>query len=296
MAQVSGLQRTSKDSKISEFFDKIKPTGDLQSKVPCDAPKLNSGNFEMKTKKIANSQTHNFGDCFPLYDENPAAWTIGDKEGLPVNAEGKIVEISNEMADWQFNDMVHKAFKQDVILQQIKSKQDYFNEQIKHAKYVKSLCQVHILSGKLAADMLLQESWLLGNFEASEQASEDRVQSRLKDLQEAKRSKIDSERKLENKQLNIQELQAKLKDLDDEFHTLLPDNQKAADWLTKVYKKKIKRKKSNKNKDNENGENSGSESDSDSDSDSDFSDDFSEDEGFQRLGGPPNEIIFDEDS
>lgn len=215
---------------------------------------------------------------------NPlSSLTDEDADIFPAYHEEDTAQNYDEINEWQHSQVIHNISQQNQILQDLASQQENFNQQISLANYVKSLCQVHLGAGKLAADMLLQESWLLQNFETSEHALEERVQARLKDLQEAKRNKADGERRKDNKLENIEEMQNQLKDLDEEFNGILPDNQKAADWLTKVFKKKIKRKKDKKEKTGGEGEHSDSDSDS-SDSDSDFSDDddMSDEDGSEK--------------
>merc|ERR1711974_651 len=168
---------------------------------------------------------------------------------FPEFEENTCQEIQdNPWIQHQFTDLLHE---QEQLNQQIENKKCYFNRQIQHANLLRALINVHIGAGQLTADTLLQESWLLTKFESREKALEERVQNRLKDLQDAKRLRIETERKFGEKQEQIQELQHDLKVLDEHFLEILPDNQKAADWLTKVFRKKIKRKKVDESKKND---------------------------------------------
>jgi hypothetical protein len=202
--------------------------------------------------------------CFPDFeDENP--------DNIDENA----------WLDHQSKELEHE---QAQINQQINQKKMYFNDQVKHANLLRALVNVHVGAGQLTADTLLQESWLLAKFESRERALEEKVHSRLKDLQDAKKQRIESEKKLAEKSEQGIELEHELKTLQENFNEILPDNQKAAEWLSKVFKKKIKRKKVDESK--KEGDGSDSEDSSDDDDDSDFSDEDGE--------GSEGGSIFDE--
>merc|ERR1712110_399034 len=95
---------------------------------------------------------------FPSPEERPQIHLPGIKVGLwPLAREHALLA------------------EQDQILQQITSKKEEFNQDIKTAKFLKALVDVHLYAGHLSADTLSQESWLLEKFEAREQALELKV-------------------------------------------------------------------------------------------------------------------------
>jgi len=240
------------DSRINAHFSRINDVGKVDSNIP---------EIPVESKQQENSDNSSCGGVFPcqdsgLNDDDSNCWS-----------NHRVVTLINE---------------QGVLIDEINKKKEEFNHQIELANLVRGLLDVHIGAGRIAADTLLQESWLLEQFESREQASAKLIQQRIQDLHNTKRSKQDCERQAIEKQMLTVELQRSLKNLDDKFQLILPDNAKAADWLTKVFRKKIKRKKQVSKE-----EQKGSDSESDSDdSDSDFSDD----ESFGSEGGS----VFDE--
>lgn len=272
------------EKRILEFFGKIGPNGQISGKIEKNNVKKLSSNFELEFEPDFMSSNENTGTVFGVDPDDPFP-TDDDPEDSDFASSSDPADLS----PWRHSEISSAAQEQHKILQNIQSRQNFFNQEIIQANYIKSVVQVHVGAGRLAADMLLQESWLLENFEHSEQNLEDRVQAKLKDVQEAKMATKEAENRREDRQHDMIEGQNKLNDLDEEFNNILPDNQKAADWLTKVYKKKIKRKKDKKKTEREDGNGSDEDSSDMSDSDSDFSDDDFSSEGESEKGS-----VFDE--
>merc|ERR1711988_631423 len=93
--------------------------------------------------------------------------------------------------------------EQDTILSDIVAKKEEFNRDVKKAAFLKALVEVHLYAGRLSADTLSQESWLLEKFEAREQALEIKVQARIKELHDIKKQRSETERKFEERQVEL---------------------------------------------------------------------------------------------
>ena len=130
---------------------------------------------------------------------------------------------------------------------------------------------------KLQLDTLLQELIFLKDFEAREEAIQNRCDSKEVELEEVISKVHTSKVKLDAKQKELTKLSEREKAVQQDFLVLIGEN-KFQDYLTKVFKKKIKRVTQN---DKNSEESSDEES---SDDDSDWSDEDSDAEPFDDTG------------
>ena len=113
------------------------------------------------------------------------------------------------------------------------------------------------------------------DFEKRENAILSRVESKETEIDEIRTKVSSSKVKYDAKKKEVEKLQEKEKATTVEFYALLGENHKFEQYLTKVYKKKIKRQTANLNEGSEN-----SSEESSDDDDSDWSDEDSDAEPF----------------
>ena len=111
---------------------------------------------------------------------------------------------------------------------------------------------------------------MLKDFEAREEAIMNRCDSKETELEDVKSKVHTSKVKLDAKQKELTKLAEREKSVQQDFLVLIGENNKFQDYLTKVFKKKIKRVTQNdKNNDEESSDEESSDDDSDwSDEDS----------------------------
>ena len=148
---------------------------------------------------------------------------------------------------------------------------------IHHSNLPKVKLEEELLIIKLQLDTLLQELIFLKDFEAREEAIQNRCDSKEVELEEVISKVHTSKVKLDAKQKELTKLSEREKAVQQDFLVLIGEN-KFQDYLTKVFKKKIKRVTQN---DKNSEESSDEES---SDDDSDWSDEDSDAEPFDDTG------------
>ncbi|ESO88398.1 hypothetical protein LOTGIDRAFT_193297 [Lottia gigantea] len=126
---------------------------------------------------------------------------------------------------------------------------------------------------------LFEEFVLLKEYEIREESLADKVSSKHQEKLDMQNKIMEVQAKLDNKKKDIEKLMEKDKKLHAEFTNSLGENNKFVDYLTKVFKKKIKR---TKKKANDGGE-SNDDSDEDSDDESDWEE--SDEESESEAGG-----------
>ena len=146
-----------------------------------------------------------------------------------------------------------------------------------HLNLPKVKLEEELLIIKLQLDTLLQELILLKDFEAREEAIQNRCDSKEVELEEVISKVHTSKVKLDAKQKELTKLSEREKAIQQDFLVLIGEN-KFQEYLTKVFKKKIKRVTQN---DRNSEESSDEES---SDDDSDWSDEDSDAEPFDDTG------------
>uniref|UniRef100_A0A8C9S6G7 Cilia- and flagella-associated protein 44 n=1 Tax=Scleropages formosus TaxID=113540 RepID=A0A8C9S6G7_SCLFO len=144
----------------------------------------------------------------------------------------------------------------------------YFDADLKLLRHEKLELDVHIKMADLQHITLFEELLLLKEFEKRENSLQERLNSRM---EEDDLSKLEEcELQLEMKRRDIAKLQEQEKAITATFLASLGESNKFADFLTKVFKKKIKRvKKKEKTGDEEEQEDSDEESEEESDWDED---------------------------
>ncbi|KAI0234101.1 Cilia- and flagella-associated protein 44, partial [Lamellibrachia satsuma] len=170
-------------------------------------------------------------------------------------------------------------YKRDHIRSHINELITNFDAELRCLRHDKFKMDVDMKNADLKEVTLFEELQLLKEFEKFENEMEEKVENKMMEKLQMMEKIEDVQIKLEFKKKDIDKLIEKDKLLNANFVASLGDNNKFAEYLMKVFKKRIKRSKK-KSSDNEDSED---ESDEDSDDDSDWSE--SEEESDSESGG-----------
>ncbi|KAL4624725.1 cilia- and flagella-associated protein 44 [Arapaima gigas] len=161
-------------------------------------------------------------------------------------------------------------YMQDNLLNKMEQAVQYFDADLKLLRHDKLEMDIHMKLADLQHITLFQELLLLKEFEKRENSLQERLNSRMEEDHLVKSKLEECKLQLEMKRRDISKLQDQEKAIMATFLASLGENNKFADFLTKVFKKKIKRgKKKEKAGDEEEQEDSDEESEEESDWDED---------------------------
>ncbi|XP_021372219.1 cilia- and flagella-associated protein 44-like isoform X2 [Mizuhopecten yessoensis] len=160
-------------------------------------------------------------------------------------------------------------YNQDYLLKKIDELLSDFDAELRLLRHDKFRLDIVMKNADLRQVTLFEEFVLLKEFEKREDVLAAKVTGKQQEKLDMQLKIIDVQGKLEAKKKEIEKLLEKERSLNITFHGSLGDNNKFSDYLSKVFKKKIKRAKK---KTTDEG------SDDDSDEDSSDDDDWDEDE------------------
>ncbi|XP_069058886.1 cilia- and flagella-associated protein 44 isoform X1 [Pleurodeles waltl] len=176
---------------------------------------------------------------------------------------------------------IKNMYHQQRIIKKIQQLKTLFDAELRLLRHQKMKLDVQMKMGDLRHITLFEEMLFLKDFEKLEDKLQENVNKRLHEKEEVKWKSKDLQQQLEVKKLAIAKLQEREKALQTTFQASLGENNKFADFLTKVFKKKIKRtKKKVVHGEEDEDEDSDEESDEESGWESDEEDLGSEDEPF----------------
>nr|AAS21445.1 hypothetical protein FLJ31910-like protein [Oikopleura dioica] len=179
--------------------------------------------------------------------------------------------------------IVINRFERDQALEKAAKRISNFDKDVRTLYVFKVKLDEDLVLAELRLDTLQQELILLKDFEKRENAILERVEKKESEIDEASARASQVKSRLDSKRKEVEKLAAKEKDCLSDFQRLIGENNKFENYLTKVYKKKIKRATQSNN------DGSGSDSDSDSDDDDeDYSDEDSDAEPFDDTVCPAN--------
>ncbi|XP_063718325.1 cilia- and flagella-associated protein 44-like isoform X2 [Symsagittifera roscoffensis] len=169
--------------------------------------------------------------------------------------------------------------EQDRILSRIEKLTRHFDDQVMSLRAEKFNLQVDLKRADLRNTTLFEEFVQLKEFEKRENNLAAKVDAKYDEKVDIEQKVLDSKTKVETKRLEIERLEERQKNLLEEFKAGLGENNKWEEFLTKVFKKKIKRakKKEQTGDDDEEEEDDESDSDESDSEDDDFDDE--DDEG-----------------
>ncbi|XP_052720233.1 cilia- and flagella-associated protein 44-like isoform X2 [Crassostrea angulata] len=165
-------------------------------------------------------------------------------------------------------------YDQDRLLKRIEELLLNFDAELRLLRHDKFKLDIVMKNADLRQVTLFEEFVLLKEYEKREDVMEAKVTGKQQEKLEMQAKIIELQGKQDLKKKEIEKLQEKEKQLYAQFQASLGDNNKFADYLTKVFKKKIKRAK----KKVTDGEGSDEDSDEDSDDESDWDEDDEESE------------------
>ncbi|KAM6977661.1 cilia- and flagella-associated protein 44 [Aplochiton taeniatus] len=217
--------------------------------------------------------------------EKPVPGT-GQSGGQPEEDAG-MTDMEQESRE---EEEIRWLFEQDTLLEEMKSAVGQFDAELCLLRHEKLGLDIQMKMADLRHVTLFQELLLLKDFEKRENSLQERLSARMEEEGDIRSKLEECTQQLEVKKRDIAKLQEKEKTNMATFQASLGDNNKFADFLTRVFKKKIKRvKKKEKTGDEE--EEEDSDEDSDEESESEDEGDESGSEGVEPLDDsvcPPN--------
>uniref|UniRef100_A0A7N6BMS0 Cilia- and flagella-associated protein 44 n=1 Tax=Anabas testudineus TaxID=64144 RepID=A0A7N6BMS0_ANATE len=187
------------------------------------------------------------------------------RENVPVE-EG--VELSALEEELQREEEIILLHKQDSLLEQMESSVYQFDAELMLLRHQKLHLDWQLKLADLRQLTLYQELLLLKEFERREDGLQGKLNGRIREENSITSKLEECNDQLELKHREIAKLQEREKTLITTFQALLGENNKFEDFLTNVFKKKVKRVKKKEQTGNEE-----EESDSDEDSEDDDWDD-----------------------
>ncbi|XP_062841766.1 cilia- and flagella-associated protein 44 isoform X2 [Trichomycterus rosablanca] len=212
----------------------------------------------------------------------------GDSSENGTHTPEPLSELEQEIKEVE---EIRNLHLQDSLLKQMEESVWRFDAELHILRHDKQVLDVHMKLADLKHVTLFEELLLLKEFEKRENSLMERLNTHQQEERELKLKLEECKQQLEMKRREISQLDEREKALGATFQASLGENNKFADFLTRVFKKKIKRvkKKESPEADVE-AENSAS----DSDEESDWEDDEDDEESDNGAGAfddtvcPPN--------
>uniref|UniRef100_W5M594 Cilia and flagella associated protein 44 n=1 Tax=Lepisosteus oculatus TaxID=7918 RepID=W5M594_LEPOC len=216
-----------------------------------------------------------------------------NREGTPCSSESQTEQYDAVLTDleeeMQQAEEIRHFYLQDSLLQRIEDLTKNFDAELFLLRHQKLQLDIQMKLVDLQHVTLFQELLLLKEFEKRENILQERVNTRIGEELELQCKYEECQQQLEAKKRDISKLQEKERAIAATFQASLGENNKFADFLTKVFKKKIKRvKKKERQGDEEEEVESEEESDEESDWGSDEEDSGSETGPLDDSVCPPN--------
>uniref|UniRef100_A0A673VPT0 Cilia- and flagella-associated protein 44 n=1 Tax=Salmo trutta TaxID=8032 RepID=A0A673VPT0_SALTR len=208
-------------------------------------------------------------------EEETPCHTPADRREREVEESG-VTELEEEMREVE---EIRLLYEEESLLEQ-------FDAELCLLRHEKLCLDIQMKLADLRHVTLFQELLLLKEFEKRENSLQDRLNSCVEEEEDLRSKLEECKQALELKRRDISKLQERERAIAATFQASLGENNKFADFLTRVFKKKIKRvKKKEKAGDDEEQE----DSDEDSDEESDWDDD--EDDSGSESGGPLDDSV-----
>ncbi|XP_071842731.1 cilia- and flagella-associated protein 44-like isoform X2 [Apostichopus japonicus] len=181
---------------------------------------------------------------------------------------------------------IRLIYRQDKMLQQINDLIANFDAELRMLRHSKFNLDIDLKNSDLRKVTLFEELQLLKEFEKRENVLAEKVEAKIKEKTDMYLKVVEIQQKHDGKRKDIDRLSEKEKALYATFQASLGENNKFAEFLNKVFKKKIKRAK--KKAQNEEGSND-DESEESSEEESDWSseDEESDDDALDDSVCPP---------
>ncbi|XP_076438307.1 cilia- and flagella-associated protein 44-like isoform X2 [Babylonia areolata] len=178
----------------------------------------------------------------------------------------------------QETEQIRLEYEQSRLISRIEEMVKTFDAELRLLRDEKFKLDIVMKNADLRQVTLFEELVLLKEYEKSEDVLADKVSSKQQEKLDMHNKILEVQSRLETKRKDIEKLQERERGVNQQFLSTVGDN-KFADYLTKVFRKKIKRTK----KKTTEGEGSDEESEDDSDDDSDWEE--SDEESDSETGG-----------
>ncbi|XP_077985504.1 cilia- and flagella-associated protein 44-like isoform X2 [Glandiceps talaboti] len=218
----------------------------------------------------------------PSVDKLRSTTSVGSTSASPSETD---IELSPLEIQLMKAEEIRLLYQQDKLVAKIEEMIVHFDAELRLLRHDKLTLEIDLKSADLRHVTLFEELQLLKEFEKRENVLADKVEGKNREKGDMQSKVMDCQVKLDNKKKDIEKLQEKEKALYAQFQQSLGDNNKFAEFLTKVFKKKIKRAK--KKAQTDAGSDSESESESEDESDWSSEDDESDGEALDDSVCPP---------
>ncbi|XP_070551975.1 cilia- and flagella-associated protein 44-like isoform X2 [Ptychodera flava] len=218
----------------------------------------------------------------PSVDKLKSSISVGSTSASPSETE---IELSAMEIQLMKAEEIRLLYQQDKLIAKVQEMIVNFDAELRLLRHDKLNLEIDIKNADLRHVTLFQELQLLKEFEKRENVLADKVEAKNKEKSDMQMKVMECQQKLDNKKKDIEKLQEKEKALYAQFQQSLGENNKFADFLTKVFKKKIKRAK--KKAQTEEGSDEESEEESEDESDWSSEEDESDSEALDDSVCPP---------
>ncbi|XP_065145847.1 cilia- and flagella-associated protein 44 [Paramisgurnus dabryanus] len=228
--------------------------------------------------------------------------TQNDAQNAHMEQEG-VIDMPSQRPDEELGEIeremreaeeIRNLYQQDALLKQMNEAVWGFDAELRLLRHEKQELDVQMKLADVRQVILLVELQLLKEFEKRENILQERLNKYLQEGQEITAKMSECKHQIEMKRIEIVKLQNEEKTIATTFKTSLGENNKFEEFLTKVFKKKIKRVKKKEARGSEGGdveEEDDSDEDSDEESDGDNDEDYEDSEAGAPLDDsvcPPN--------
>ncbi|RUS72790.1 hypothetical protein EGW08_019450, partial [Elysia chlorotica] len=200
----------------------------------------------------------------------------GEKKEEEEEAEDSMTPLEREI--YNIN-QIRLEYEQGKLLQDIREVVARFDAELRMIRHDKFRMDIVMKDADLRQVTLFEELVLLKEYEIREDILAEKVANKQQEKLDMQTKMLEVQGKIDSKKKDIEKLQEKEKSLMVTFTQSLGENNKFADYLTKVFKKRVKRTKKKMTEEGESDE----DSDEDSSDDSDWEE--SDEESESEIGG-----------
>ncbi|XP_051991128.1 cilia- and flagella-associated protein 44 [Xyrauchen texanus] len=212
----------------------------------------------------------------------------GGVETQSQKQEEELTELEKEMREVE---EIRNLYKQDKLLKQMEEAVWRFDAELRVLRHEKQELDVQMKLADLRHVTLFEELLLMKEFEKRENVLQERLTTYILEEEEIRAKIRECKQQMEVKKRDILRLQGKDKALTATFQASLGENNKFEEFLTRVFKKKIKRVKKKEPNGSDVGDVGEEEEDSDEDSDEESYRDNDEDYDGSEIGAPLDDSV-----
>ncbi|XP_077051647.1 cilia- and flagella-associated protein 44 [Siphateles boraxobius] len=214
-----------------------------------------------------------------------------EDEGMETVSQKQEEELTELEKEKRGVEEIKNLYQQDKLLKQMEEAVWHFDAELRVLRHEKQELDVYMKLADLRHVTLFEELLLLKEFEKREDILQERLSAYIQEEQEIRAKMHECKKQMEQKKRDILRLQGKEKTLTATFHASLGENNKFEEFLTRVFKKKIKRSNKKETRGGEGGDVTDDEDDSDEDSDDESDRDNDEDYDDSETGAPLDDSV-----